>query len=254
MSQSLSMTEVRQMASQGVVVLSPHFDDGCFSLGALLTAMNTGVLVNVFNRSMHLPKRGAGDLSGNAETQVSEVRGLEDQTFAGLCGMIRCQLDGAEPGFFGRRPNDLSGLGQDVEAMDAVVIDQLKQLAQVSAQRPWLMVPMAVGRHVNHHAVHQIVWNHRDALKSVFRLAFYEDLPYAHEPVARMKAVKRFRSQWGQGMSRHTWSISWAQKLKLVLIYASQHRRVPSLMKYRPASLWPLSCHEALWFNPEDLA
>ena len=46
--------------------------------------------------------------------------------------------------------------GEDVEAMDAVVIDQLKQLAQVSAQRPWLMVPMAVGRHVNHHAVHQI--------------------------------------------------------------------------------------------------
>lgn len=254
MSQSLSMTEVLQMASQGVVVLSPHFDDGCFSLGGVLSTMNTGVLVNVFNRSMHLPKQSSSDLAGNAESQASEVRGREDQAFASLCGMRRCQLDGAEPGFFGRRPNDLSGLAQDVETMDALVMDQLKRLENAPEQRPWLMAPMAVGRHVNHHAVHQIVWNHRDALKSAFRLAFYEDLPYAHEPVARMKAVKRFRSQWGHEMSRYTWSMSWPQKQSLVLMYASQHRRVPSLMKYRPASLWPLSCHEALWFNPEDLA
>jgi LmbE family N-acetylglucosaminyl deacetylase len=254
MSQSLSLAEARQMASQGVVVLSPHFDDGCFSLGGLLTAMNKGLLVNVFNRSMHLPKSGTSDASQESEALASEVRGQEDQIFADRCGLRRCQLNGAEPGFFGRRPNDLSGVTQDIEAMGSVVIDKLKQLASEEGVRPWLMVPMAVGRHVNHHAVHQIVLRHRNFLQSAFRLAFYEDLPYAHEPLSRMKAVTRFKSQWGQEMKRGTWTLPWSQKQALVMMYASQHRRTPSLMKYRPAALWPLACHEALWFNPLDLA
>ncbi len=242
------------MASQGVVVLSPHFDDACFSMGGLLTAMHTGLLVNVFNRSMHLPTSGAGDASRDAEALAAEVRGQEDQIFADRCGLRRCQLNGAEPGFFGRRPNDLSGVTQDIEAMADAVIDKLEQLAREEGARPWLMVPMAVGRHVNHHAVHQIVLRHREFLKSAFRLAFYEDLPYAHEPLSRAKAVNRFKSQWGQEMKRATWTLPWSQKQTLVMIYASQHRRTPSLMKYRPAALWPLACHEALWFNPLDLA
>jgi LmbE family N-acetylglucosaminyl deacetylase len=254
MSQSLSLAEVRQMASQGVVVLSPHFDDGCFSLGGLLTAMNTGLLVNVFNRSMHLPKSGTSDALPDAEALASEVRGQEDQIFADRCGLRRCQLDGAEPGFFGRRPNDLSGVTQDIEAIADAMIDKLKQLASEEGVRPWLMVPMAVGRHVNHHAVHQIVLRHRNFLQSAFRLAFYEDLPYAHEPLSRMTAIKRFKSQWGPAMTRATWASPWSHKQLLVMIYASQHRRKPSLLKYRPAALWPFDCHEALWLNPQDLA
>lgn len=254
MTRTLSVAHARQMASQGVVVLSPHFDDACFSLGGLLSVMKTGLLVNVFNRSMHLPQLGESHAAADAEALASEVRGQEDQAFADQCGLRRCQLDGAEPGFFGRRPNDLSGISQDIEAVEAVLMGHLHQLSSQEGHRPWLMVPVAVGRHVNHHAVHQIVLRHREFLQSAFRLGFYEDLPYAHEPLSRLKAIKRFKSQWGLPMMRVTWSLPWNQKQDLVKIYASQHRRMPSLLKYRPAALWPLTCHEALWLNPQDLA
>lgn len=253
MTHPLTGADIRALAYAGAVVLSPHFDDACFSLGSLLCTLQTGVLVNVFNRSMHLPNAGMKGSSEDMELQAAKVRGDEDRVFADRCLMRRCQLDGAEPGFWGRRPNDLSGLAQDVANMESAVMAQLSQLALGAAQRPWLMVPMAVGQHVNHHAVHQIVLKHQTQLQSAFRLAFYEDLPYAHVPWARARAIRRFKAQWGPNMVRATWATTWAQKKTLVMGYASQHRRMPSFWKYRPATLWPVPCHEALWFKSEDL-
>lgn len=254
MYRSLSVEDAKRMAAQGVVVLSPHFDDGCFSLGGLLREVGQGTLINVFNRSMHLPKQNV-ELSGqDAEAQAAMVRGQEDQAFAELCGLERCQLDGSEPGFWGRRPSDLGGLAQDVQAMEGAVLDALSAHADPAGARPWLMVPMAVGRHVNHHAVHEIVRLNRDRLESAFRLGFYEDLPYAHDPVARGQALQRFQTQWGPRLQRCTWRVSWPDKMALISLYASQHRRKPSWLKYRPAALWPLHGHEALWTDPRNFS
>ncbi|WP_108374676.1 PIG-L family deacetylase [Limnohabitans sp. T6-5] len=253
MTHLLTHGQLKSMAAEGVLVLSPHFDDGCFSLGGMLTTWRAGVLVNVFNRSIHIPNTDAGSHVITSESQVAQVRDQEDQIFADRCAMGRCQLEGAEPGLLGRRPNDLSGLPHDIEAMTITVLEKLQQLRGSHGKRPWLMTPMAIGRHVNHHAVHQIIWQHREFLRSAFRLGFYEDLPYAHDPVARIHAIKRFRSQWGRGMIRQAWPITWAKKLELVMIYASQHKRTPSVMKYRPAAIWPMVCHEAFWCAPDEL-
>jgi LmbE family N-acetylglucosaminyl deacetylase len=248
MSSTLSTADVRQMASQGVVVLSPHFDDACFSMGGLLTSMGAGHLINVFSRSVYAP--GCGAL-GLTESQVHEIRQAEDGAFADRVGLTRTELGGAEPDFWGRRPNDLSGVEQDILAMQAPLMDALKSHVVVG-KRPFLFVPMATGHHVNHHAVYEMVRQHASALRASFRLAFYEDLPYAHVPSTRYQAIGRFKASF-PGFERHAFSMRWSDKKSLIALYASQLRRAPHPLKFRPAVCWPLGMHEAVWLTPDDL-
>lgn len=248
MSSMLSNANLRQMASQGVLVLSPHFDDACFSLGGLLSSIGGGHLINVFSRSVYAPASGT---SGLTESQVHAIRNAEDLAFAGRAGLTRSELGGAEPDFWGRRPNDLSGVEQDVLAMHIPVMDALKKHV-CAGQRPFLFVPMATGHHVNHHAVYELVKQHAAALSPSFRLAFYEDLPYAHVPSTRYQAIRRFIASF-PGFERYAFTLPWADKKSLIALYASQLRRVPHPLKFRPAVLWPLGMHEAIWLTPDDL-
>jgi len=248
MSSILSTTDVRQMASQGVVVLSPHFDDACFSLGGLLSSIGGGHLINVFSRSVYAPACGA---SGLTESQVHAIRQAEDCAFADRAGLTRTELGGAEPDFWGRRPNDLSGVKQDVLAMQASVMDAL-QSHVCAGKRPFLFVPMATGHHVNHHAVYEMVKQNASALSPSFRLAFYEDLPYAHVPATRYQAIRRFKASF-PGFERHAFALPWSDKQSLIALYGSQLRRAPHPLKFRPAVVWPLGMHEAVWLTPDDL-
>jgi LmbE family N-acetylglucosaminyl deacetylase len=236
------------MASQGVVVLSPHFDDACFSMGGLLSQMGAGHLINVFSRSVYAP--GAGQL-GLTESQVHAIRQAEDCAFADRVGLIRTELGGAEPDFWGRRPNDLSGVPADLLAMQPPVLEALARHA-CAAKRPFLFVPMATGHHVNHHAVYEMVRQNATELNKSFRLAFYEDLPYAHVPTTRYRAVQRFKASF-PGFVRRSFPLSWAAKKSLITLYGSQLRRAPHPLKFRPAALWPIGMHEAVWFAPDDL-
>lgn len=248
MSSTISTADFRQMATQGVVVLSPHFDDGCFSIGGLLSSIGAGHLINVFSRSVYAPGCIALDLT---ESQVHEIRQAEDCAFADRVGLTRTELGGAEPDFWGRRPNDLSGVEQDIFAMQAPVLDALK-LHVGAGKRPFLFVPMAIGHHVNHHAVYEMVRKHASELSPSFRLAFYEDLPYAHVPITRYQAIRRFKANY-PGFERHAFSLQWSDKKSLIALYGSQLRRAPHPLKFRPAVAWPLGIHEAVWLMPDDL-
>lgn len=248
MSFRLTAPQLNAMAQAGVVVISPHFDDACFSLGGLLAAVGGGVLINVFNRSTYLARPPSGMDSPLSEAAVNACREAEDQAFALRCGLQRSALGGVEPGFHGRRPNAIEFVEQDIATMQAPLLAALRAQVRPDGQRAFLLAPMAVGRHVNHHAVHAIVARHRHALQPHFHLCFYEDLPYANDPLQRLARVRAFRADW-PGWQRGTHAPGWPLKRDLVNLYPTQLKREPARWKFRPASLWPLGVHEALWMD-----
>lgn len=252
MSSCLSTPHLATMARAGVVVLSPHFDDACFSVGGLLQAVGRGELVNVFNRSTYLARPPAG-LSAPSEAQVQALREAEDQAFATRCGLQRSALGGAEPGFHGRRPGALDAVEQDIAAMQDAVMDALLARAPQSGSRAYLLAPMAVGRHVNHHAVHAIVARQREALAQHFHLCFYEDLPYANDPLQRSARVRAFAAAWPL-WQRKFYRPGWPLKRELIALYPTQLKREPARWKFRPTSFWPWAVHEAVWMEADAWA
>lgn len=244
---------LQRMRQAGVIVLSAHLDDACFSVGGLLSALQGGTLINVFNRSTYLARPPEGALGPLTESEVACLREAEDQAFACRVGLKTESLNGCEPGFFGRRPNDLAGLAQDVLQVKDALLAALQQHVRRDHTKPCLWVPMAIGRHVNHHAVYEIVLQERERLQADFELCFYEDLPYAHDPVERSRGVRRFTNTpcWTQ-WSRHVFMTPASAKLALVALYATQLKRKPSRFKFRPAALTPFALHEALWMAPPE--
>jgi hypothetical protein len=236
------------MARAGVVVLSPHFDDACFSVGGLLEALGGGELINVFNRSLYLARRPAGLEGTLDEAQVQALRDAEDQAFAERCGLRRSVLGGAEPGFHGRRPGALEAVEQDIATMQDAVMAALLARVPTAGQRAFLLAPMAVGRHVNHHAVHAMVARQRETLARHFHLCFYEDLPYAHDPFQRAARLRAFQAAWPT-WQRGVHAPGWARKRALVALYPTQLKREPARWKFRPASAWPWGVHEAVWMD-----
>ena len=240
------------MARAGVVVVSPHFDDACFSVGGLLHAVGSGSLINVFNRSTYLARPPAGMGEPCTEDAVAQLRNAEDQAFAERCGLRRTALGGAEPGFHGRRPNAIEFVEQDIAQMQAPLLDALRAHMRPGQPRQFLLAPLAVGRHVNHHAVHAMVVRCREELGRHFHLCFYEDLPYANDPLQRTPRVRAFAGEAPQpGWRRCVYSPGWSLKRELVALYATQLKREPARWKFRPASLWPWSVHEALWMDAD---
>ncbi len=240
------------MARAGVVVVSPHFDDACFSIGGLLHAVGSGELINVFNRSTYLARPPAGTHGPWTEEAVAGLRNAEDQAFAQRCGLRRTALGGAEPGFHGRRPNAIEHVEQDIAAMQTPLLQALRSHRRPGQPRQFLLAPLAVGRHVNHHAVHAMVARCREELAEHFHLCFYEDLPYANDPLQRSPRVRAFAHQTpGLGWRRCVYSPSWSLKRELVALYATQLKREPARWKFRPASLWPWGVHEALWMDAD---
>lgn len=242
------------MRRERLVVLSPHFDDAGFSIGRLLQEAGAGLLINVFSKSLYLARVPVDVPRPLTEPLVNVIRNAEDERFATLCGLSRRQLGLAGPELLDRRPNDLQGMMEDVLSARPAVMGALTEYRQEQAGRPFLLVPMAIGRHVNHHAVHQLVREQVDELACRFRLGFYEDLPYAHDPVERIRALRRFAGEWhGHGFERHAFPCSWQDKRELVGIYHTQLRRPPAGYKFRPAAVWPLGMHEAVWMRSQDL-
>lgn len=241
------------MRSAGVVVLSAHLDDACFSIGGLLSALGAGTLITVFNRSTYLAKLPKGLQGPVPESVVASYREAEDEVFARQAGLHRELLHGCEPGFFDRRPNDLSGLQQDVLQVKASVMDALKKHVRLDGVKPYLLAPMAIGRHVNHRAVYEILVQEREQLQANYQLCFYEDLPYAHDPLERHRGVRRFKNTPGwSGWSRTVFLPDASSKLALVGLYATQLKRKPSWLKFRPAVLNPLALHESVWMAPTE--
>lgn len=232
------------LKTQPVVVLSPHFDDACLSLGAILHALRSATLVNIFTRSVWLRKSA---VANPTEDYVRSIRDAEDRAFAEYCGLIRYDLHCCEPAIVGRKPLDPSHVEDDIAQAEAPVLEKLDALAP-RIGRSFLIVPLGVGLHVNHRATVEVVLRNLDRIASRYDVLFYEDQPYAAQLFQRLAALRRIKKRLnGNALKRHVFIPPWAEKKALIAFYPSQFPEPNARRRFRPASLWPLAPHEALW-------
>ena len=238
------------------VYLSPHSDDVCFSLGSLAHKRHGGVLLTVFPITAYVAVRLGESRPGS--DQVTAIRMSEDIAFTTACGLRAEFLKAMGASLLGRRPFDLGFANDNAKRIEAPLIGLLLQLAAERGQgaRPWLFCPSGIGGHVDHVAIRLVMAQHYDRLAPLYRLAFYEDLPYASQPRARLTGLAELlRGLHGRNLRRHAWPLADKAPIKLSLIrlYESQFLEPPlSLDSFTPAAGSGVAPHEAVWI--EELA
>jgi LmbE family N-acetylglucosaminyl deacetylase len=222
-----------------ILILSPHRDDAAFSLSIAitnwLTARHTVSILNVFTRSRYAPYSDAGFVHENdALSYVSAMRLREDEQFLrrithdlpkGLkknLHMIDLNLKDA-PIRLRLPPEDLSDTL--VNPTDHAIEKIRKALAKQSEAGAMeaLVLPAALGNHVDHLTVREAAMSFTAGLPS----AFYEDLPYAttHPSAATdLETLREAASRRNEPLSSVLYRIDSAveYKRRLVLGYASQ--------------------------------
>lgn len=233
-----------------IVVLSPHFDDACFSLGSFLKAIGHGTLVNVFTCGRFLAN---SKLEPPSQTDVFAFRDAEDERFARGCGLCRIDLKCKEPMLRDRRISDLSYIHDDLEQMEDPVLSTLARLAADfhPHEKGTLFAPLGVGNHCNHRALNTLIINNFATISQKFEIMFYEDLPYASSVFHRSAALHRISLRCVSSAAvRYVFPVDWALKRALIELYPSQLRAAPRWHRYRPATHSPLTPHEAFWSIP----
>jgi len=241
---------ITQLRRRRVVVLSPHFDDACLSIGGILSALGSGTLVNIFTRSLFLKQ---GPPPPRNEEQVRAIREAEDLAFCNKCGLSRHDLRCLEPAITGRHPSDHSHLETDVAEATKPLLSKIEELANGS-EKAILLAPVGIGPNVNHLATAQIIARNLPAITRKYEPVFYEELPYAARPLERLRALRALRhTMRPQGLTRRVFRIDWPAKEALIGLYPSQFPPPVSRARFRPAALWPIGFHEAIWSANEGL-
>jgi hypothetical protein len=125
-------------------------------------------------------------------------------------------------------------------------------LGKSMQHKPLLACPVGIGGHVDHLAVCRVVIDHLQQLELFYRVFFYEDLPYACEPTARMSGLQKIVSLLGvRQLRRFVVPLDTAAqdlKLRLVSHYESQLTpRLRTLSGFTPAASSTAEPHEAIW-------
>jgi len=222
-----------------ILILSPHRDDAAFSLSIAianwLTARHTVTILNVFTRSRYAPYSDAAFVHENDElSYVSAMRLREDEHFLrritqnlpkGLKSnlhMIDLNLKDAPIRL--RIPlEDLSDT--PVNPTDSAIEKVRRALTKQSEAGAMeaLVLPAALGNHVDHLTVREAAASFTVAIPS----AFYEDLPYAAthpSATADLDALQNAATQRNEPLGPVVYTIESAFEFKrrLVLGYASQ--------------------------------
>jgi hypothetical protein len=234
-------TLIAMFHSRPLVILSPHFDDACFSIGSFLANVGRGDLVNIFTQGDYIACKD------HEAKDVYELRNREDAKFASYCGLTRHDLGCEEPARRGRRPSDLTRIEDDLLQITLPILLTLDKIsASFGAQRGILLAPLGVGRHVNHRAVSQFIFSNFNALRLSYDVFLYEELPYARNGLQRLLALWRARRALRLG-PRQVVLLSWPQKKSLLECYPTQHAHPPYPKRFWPRALFPQSLHEAFW-------
>lgn len=174
-----------------ILVLSPHRDDAAFSLGLTirgwLGARHTVTILNVFTRSLYAPFSDAEFVHENDRlSYVSAIRLREDELF-----LQRLPEELSKAAKNNVRMVDLNlkdapvrlrctvgevcdrAVNPDDPAMEKIRKALAKQ-AEAGAMEA-LVMPVGMGRHVDHLTVRDAALSLTDGLPS----AFYEDVPYS---------------------------------------------------------------------------
>ncbi len=216
-----------------LLILSPHRDDAAFSLtisiAHWLAVGHRVTVLNIFTRSLYAPYSDADTVHDNDRlTYVSAMRKKEDESFTrclpGLAMVdlnlkdapirLRCETDIVCD--MDSDPNDTA-----LPKIRKAISSQMDSVHSTHA----LVIPIALGRHVDHRVVRDAALSFSDKLPT----AFYEDLPYAartdvREDLTRFRedASTRLRQQLHPSLVYSTLDHSAAFKLKTATLYASQ--------------------------------
>lgn len=232
------------------VYLQPHCDDVCFSLGGRASRLEGGLLLTVFSTNGYTaPKVGAPPC---APEVGATLRKAEDAAFAAACGLDLRFMDLPSATELGLGSFDLDHAEAGRRRIDARLTAQLLAHADAAEARPWLFCPAAIGGHVDHAAVFETVLTHWEALSSRYRIAFYEDLPYAAEPRRRSLGIARMkRRAAGLNLRRGVFPLDRAlatRKVDTISLYPSQIEEIPDdLRSFAPATRPRTPDHEAIW-------
>lgn len=231
--------------------LSPHADDICFSLGDLARRRRAGTLLTIFSRSAYVaPRPAAATMSAAA---VSELRLAEDAAFAAACGLVMETGGLPDAPLASRASFAVDAVVDATQRLEPLLLDRVASLRarHPTASRPWLFCPSGIGGHVDHVAVMNVVARRIDTLQSIYKVCFYEDLPYASDVLKRSTGLRRL----AHSLPRHTLvRCSWelgagvAEKIDLLRLYPSQFAVAPSsLDDFSPAPYVGRTPHEAVW-------
>jgi LmbE family N-acetylglucosaminyl deacetylase len=243
LSQAAAMRPFRE---RPVVVLSPHFDDACYSLGAFLASLGSGTLINIFTQGTYLAHRHAA--AAHSQKSIYEIRDGEDQAFGERCGLTRFDLGCEEPALRGRRIRDLRHVEDDIAQITGPILRTLDKVAATfhAGERGFLFVPLGVGQHSNHRATHEAVLRKLGTIEKRFDVLFYEEQPYSSFLFQRFGALGRLCRR-GTLSVRYVLTPAWPAKKALIDLYPTQQRRSPKPSRFWPRAVWPLAPHEAFW-------
>lgn len=242
------------------VILSPHCDDACFSLGGTIACLlDAGIeltIINVFSVSDFVEKRFVALDRGcvNAE-QVTRVRKREDMDFVELMGggIHLRYLDMSDAPM---RNHDLANIevsegcycGLDTKCIDAIcAMFENFSLEQYDD----IYCPLGIGRHVDHLLVRDSVlaYSNSNRLPS---LLFYEDIPY----VCRIDEgydIRRYEKLFGlrlDGVSKDIDHFC-VLKMRSMLCYESQFNveDYAAMLRYLVRTGYRENCWEASFVN-----
>jgi LmbE family N-acetylglucosaminyl deacetylase len=178
-----------------IAVLSPHRDDAAFSLGLTIGSWlqqgHAVEIVNVFTRSEYAPFSDVDSLHPNDRASfASAVRKREDEAwaklYAGLPGKGRLSFTDLNLKDAPLRLHcSLNEVRQREPVLTEKVVLKIKR-AMEQLRADALVLPLAVGNHVDHLTVRQT------ALPSDVQsmpIAFYEELPYATQDPSAIEAA-----------------------------------------------------------------
>jgi LmbE family N-acetylglucosaminyl deacetylase len=236
---TLAYKIIHQEPHLKILILSPHRDDAAFSLSIAitnwLTARHVVTILNIFTRSRYAPYSDAAFVHENDQlSYVSAMRLREDEHFLrritetlpkGLKSNLHMlDLNLKDAPIRLRIPlEELSDT--PINAADPSIEKIRKTLAKQSEAGAieGLVLPAALGKHVDHLAVREAAM----PLISTIPAAFYEDLPYATTHPSAATDLESFREsaeQHNEPLSPVIYQIESAveRKRKLILGYASQ--------------------------------
>jgi hypothetical protein len=240
------------------VYLSPHNDDVCFSIAHIASRFR-GDLVNLFTRSRFV-KAVNIELPSDEEERIeviSQLRRQEDQLFTEAAGLVRHDLGLSEPALIGYDPFDLTDVKSEAGALSERLIPFLSSMlpAEGDPSAASLYCPIGIGGHRNHLSTLLAVRNACDDLSRRCTVFLYEDLPYANDPRARQNGLRRAATLFGATFGATQLSPivfpidsdDAQRKMGFIRLYATQHRHVPGMVEFTPASGRVEGLHEIVW-------
>ena len=241
------------------IFLAPHSDDICFSLSHLAKIRGAGTLLTIFPISQYSTDQTFGNPIDIE--QITRKRLSEDTAFTALCGLTPGYLNFHDSSARAELPFDAR---YAYKLADKIQVDLIRALmrpriAQASKPKYWLFCPSAIGSHVDHAAVLLTIVRNLHLLRMHYRVAFYEDLHYASNPIFRAIGLnileKLLRGYKLEYFCMKLNNEAQKSKMQAVNLYASQLTpKISSIKSYTPANPDFVLPHEALWlFQDEKL-